>query len=404
MAKFTKTILKVGKYRSLDGEVNVTPARLRHWVDQFKKFSAAGNVVPVAFDHASDAAGLTPLSINEFRSAENTVGRLSDLRLSNDGHAAEMTLELSDPKAVKLAKSNDVFVSPVLGNRWRDGSGNKYRDLWTHVDIVNHPVDASQSPFTALSAATQFWRFALDEDEDQLDEMAGEMNDAGDDMDAGMDDAAMDMDAAPPEADPAPMDDMPDPMDEAGGDISEVLADLLQVGIVLGDDTTEMNFMDRLIPALKTYIANQDTGGDMSPGDDDLYKDEPVQVEQQQFQQMSLQQRKVHEYAQTKHREEIRSRLNKLFVQGRCTRKELEDQRSATEIVRLSLNSSGSPAKSDVERWIDSREAVPKGTFWSKKVRTQRMSVQVEKPPITDSGQMTEEKAERVAKRLLGRK
>jgi len=75
MAKFTKTILKVGKYRSLDGEVNVTPARLRHWVDQFKKFSAAGNVVPVAFDHASDAAGLTPKT----RSA---VCRICDCRMT----------------------------------------------------------------------------------------------------------------------------------------------------------------------------------------------------------------------------------------------------------------------------------------------------------------------------------
>lgn len=410
MPKFKKTILRVGTYRSLDGEVRVTPARLRHWVDQFKQFSKNGNVVPVAFDHASDAAGLTPLSVNEFRSAKDTVGRLADLRLSNDGQAAEMTLEISDPKAVKLAQSNDVFVSPVLGHRWRDGRGNRYKDLWTHVDIVNHPVDSTQGPFQALSAAARnFWRFALDGDEENYTKMGKDdpTDSVADEMGEGAPD---DMAALPAEEpgmgdmEPAPMDDLPDPT-EVGMDLSEVLADLLQVGIVLGDDTTEANFVDRLTPALKTFIANMDSApaGGMG-GEEDLYKDEPVEVEQQQFQQMSLAQRKVHEYAQQKHRDEVRTRLNRLFTRGQCTRVELDEQRARCEVIRLSLNSAGSPDQSDVERWIESREAIPKGTFWSKKVRTQRMSVQVEKPPVPVDGKMTEDKAEKIAKRLLGRK
>ena len=118
MAKFSKTILRVGDYQSLDGTVKVTPARLRHWVTQFQEFKRQGNVVPVAFDHANDHAGLTPLSVNEFRSAANTVGRLDDLRISRDGQSAEMTLDIADPKAVQLASSNHVFVSPVLCQRW----------------------------------------------------------------------------------------------------------------------------------------------------------------------------------------------------------------------------------------------------------------------------------------------
>lgn len=413
MAKFKKTILRVGQYRSLDGTVKVTPARLRHWVNQFKQFSNAGNVVPVSFDHATEEEGLTPLSVNEFRSAENTVGRLHDLRLSKDGKAAEMVLDIADPKAVQLARSNHVFVSPVLCQRWRDGRGNNYRDLWSHVDIVNHPVDSSQTPFQALSTAgTQYWRFALDEDEDlkdlEDDAMGGNDMDAMNDMaDMGDDTADMGGDTMGDMVDDAMADMTPGPTDGAmdgtpadSGKLTEVLADLLQIGIVLGDDTNENNFLDRFVPALKTYVANNaDTAG----GDDDMYKDDPLEVEQPQFAQMSLAQRRVHEFAQTAHREKVRSRLNRLFMSGRCTRPELEEKRAQTEIVRLSLDSMGTPKASDVEKWIESREALPKGTFWSTKVKAQRLSLSVEEPPKR-AGQLTEEKAEKIAQRLLNRK
>ena len=394
MAKFKKTILRVGQYRSLDGTVKVTPTRLRHWVNQFKQFSNAGNVVPVSFDHATEEEGLTPLSVNEFRSAENTVGRLHDLRLSKDGKAAEMVLDIADPKAVQLARSNHVFVSPVLCQRWRDGRGNNYRDLWSHVDIVNHPVDSSQTPFQALSTAgTQYWRFALDEDEDLKDLADDTMDD-----DTMADDTMVD--SAMADMTPGPMDGAMDGTPADTGKLTEVLADLLQIGIVLGDDTNETNFLDRFVPALKTYVANN---ADSAGGDDDMYKDEPMEVEQPQFAQMSLAQRRVHEFAQTAHREKVRSRLNNLFVSGRCTRPELEEKRAQTEIVRLSLDSMGTPKASDVEKWIESREALPKGTFWTKKVKAQRLSLAVEEPPKR-AGELSEEKAEKIAQRLLNRK
>lgn len=414
MARFSKTILRVGKYKSLDGEVNVTPARLRHWVNQFQQFKRAGNVVPVAFDHATDHAGLTPLSMNEFRSAKNTVGRLEDLKISGDGQSAEMVLDIADPKAVQLASSNHVFVSPVLAQRWRDGLGNQYKDLWSHVDIVNHPVDQTQSAFTALSNSpqTKFWRFALDDIEDDDDKKKPpksedmDMDDSPDEMGDDM----TDMDAAPAgDDDPAEMADMPaDPMaddTDMGGDVSELLADLLQVGIVLGDDTTEANFMDRLKPALKTFVAAQ--GNNDAGSGDDVYKDdEPVQVEQQQFQQMSLAQKRVMEFAQASHREKVRARLNKLFTQGKCTPAELAEKRAECEVIRLSLGAQGAPIPSSVEEWIASREPVPKGTFWSKEVRTQRMSVQVERRPKAkhpDQPQMDDKKAEKVANRILSK-
>jgi hypothetical protein len=410
MAKFSKTILRVGNYQSLDGTVKVTPARLRHWVTQFQEFKRQGNVVPVAFDHANDHAGLTPLSVNEFRSAANTVGRLDDLRISRDGQSAEMTLDIADPKAVQLASSNHVFVSPVLCQRWRDGKGNQYKDLWSHVDIVNHPVDQTQSPFTALSNSpqTKFWRFALDDIEDDDKKPM-----AGSDV-ADMDDEAVestDMDSAPMGDDDmaAEMTDLPaDPMAEEadmGGDVSELLADLLQVGIVLGDDTTDANFMDRLKPALKTFVAAQ--GHNDAGNDDDVYKDdEPVQVEQQQFQQMSLSQKRVHEFAQNSHREKVRSRLNRLFTQGKCTPAELAEKRAECEVIRLSLGAQGTPVPSSVEQWIASREPVPKGTFWSKEVKTQRLSVQVEKrpkPQQSQQPQMDDKKAAKIAERILSK-
>ena len=46
-------------------------------------------------------------------------------------------------------------------------------------------------------------------------------------------------------------------------------------------------------------------------------------------------------------------------------------ERHHREILDATLNSSGQPIKSAVELWIESREVVPKGTFWTDEQRTQ---------------------------------
>ena len=157
--RFHKTVLSPGRYHSPDGHVDVTPERLQHWARQHQRLVENGQRVPVSLDHATTVESSLPMSTeqlvgsvdaNKGRSVGNTVGFLESIKPLPDGNGAEIVLELKNDRAIELAESNTGFVSPVIFTSWTDGRGNKYDDLITHCDIVNHPVDSYQSEFTAL--------------------------------------------------------------------------------------------------------------------------------------------------------------------------------------------------------------------------------------------------------------
>jgi len=157
MPFYKKSILKVGKYHSPDGIVNVTPKRLKHWAEMHRSLLDAGQVVPVEWDHADDPTQAIPLSAEEYkkkRSAKNTVGHLKDFKVAEDGKSAEIVMNILRKSAKESAESNAVFVSPVIFGQWRDGAGNDYKDVITHMDFVNHPVDNSQGPFQKCEPGT----------------------------------------------------------------------------------------------------------------------------------------------------------------------------------------------------------------------------------------------------------
>jgi hypothetical protein len=182
MPHFKKSILRVGTHHSPDGPVRVTPKRLRHWARMHRSLRKNNQTVPVDWDHADDPTKAVPMSTGEFRrkrrSAKNTVGHLHDFRVSKDGQSAEITLDLHRKSAVEAAKKNSVFISPVIFEKWQDGGSNGYKDVITHVDFVNHPVDSSQSPFKSCKPNTiacairmgldtgrpTIYRFAADEE------------------------------------------------------------------------------------------------------------------------------------------------------------------------------------------------------------------------------------------------
>jgi len=156
MAVFKKTVLKVGNYQSPDGNVEVTPERLRHWETMHKKLKVNKQVVPCNWDHLNDPVKAVPMSQDSFkkkRSARDTVGHLREFRVADDGQSAELSVQVLKKDAESAAKSNSVYVSPVIYPQWKDGGGNEYTDVITHVDFVNHPVDHSQGPFVPTDMA-----------------------------------------------------------------------------------------------------------------------------------------------------------------------------------------------------------------------------------------------------------
>ena len=428
-------MLRVGEYHSPDGAVRVTPGRLKHWAKNFQRLNKARQVVPMHWDHGSDVDSLRPLSQTEFhrnqtRSAKNSVGKLTDFKVSRDGKSAEITFQTLDNQATKKVASNAVYVSPVIFPKWKDGAGNQYRDLITHLDLVNHPVDHSQSLARQVEpeAITCCLRMGLktkpfrlgktmadddykDDDEMLEDEMLDdEMLDDDIDIDAELDDdlgddVDIDIDLDDDEGD------FDQELDDLGMDTGEELElevadDGSQVGdlmlaladhdLILPEDTTMENFMDRLRTALIAKKGNDtesSAGGDFDQGE--------TIVADPQIATMSA-------FATKSYSSKLNRNLKALLKSGRCTPAEYRAKKKQASVVKLSLNAQGKPKKNLVSEWIKSRAELPKGAVWSSREKLKRLSTVVavqpnEKQTQQKPGQLSDKQLDAEVKAFLKR-
>jgi len=439
---FQKTMLTVGEYHSPDGQVRVTPGRLKHWEKNFKRLDNARQVVPMHWDHGSDVDSLRPLSQTEFhrnktRSAKNSVGKLTDFKVSQDGKSAEITFQTLDSQATSKVASNAVYVSPVIFPKWKDGAGNQYRDLITHLDLVNHPVDHSQSlakkvepqPITCclrMGLSNQPFRLGasmadkdkydddemldddidmeLDDDDEMLDDDAEMLDGEGDvdiDIDLDDDDDEMLGDDLDAEIDSEMEDlgmDSGEEMDldivDDGSQVGDLMLALADHDVVLPEDTSMENFMDRLRTAL---IAKKGTSSDSQPNSD--FDQGETIVADPQIATMSS-------YATKSYNAKLNRNLKALLKSGRCTPVEYRQRRKQAEVVKLSLNSQGKPKRNTVSEWIRSRAQLPKGAVWSSREKLKRMSSTVaQHPAATDTqkrpGELTPDQLDREVKQFL---
>lgn len=118
---------------------------------------------------------------------------------------------------------------------------------------------------------------------------------------------------------------------------------------------------------------------------------------------LSLQVRGTVAWAEAKHRQDVAKRLRNLLDEGRCGPAEFKAREPSMSAVKLSLDQAGQPLASDLERWIESREAVPKGTFWDAEQRT-RLSADAAPAPLVMSGVLPEPELDEVVNFALGRK
>lgn len=414
MAKFRKAVLKVGKYHSPDGVVEVTPARLNHWAVQHAKLTQAKQVVPIAWDHADNESDLQPVAMDAFnrrkRSAKNTVGHLKEFRVADDGQSAELTLDVHDQLATAKASDNSVFVSPVILSKWQDGAANVYHDVITHVDFVNHPVDHSQGPFEpapetiacALRMGLSTAAYWGEEDADMAKKSQRMASDGK------ADDDKIDADNVKDSAEEKPSEgETPEAAGEAApSKLGDVMTALTGMKIVLSQDTNEQNFLDRLHSALLTAAAHRDDeedkeneGADAMPGQ----ANDTTTVADPGLAALSLEHRGALEWAHNQHRSTVAKRLRDLLECGKCTPIEFQEREKQPEGIRLSLDSSGKPNVTTLEQWIESREAVPRGTFWDSEKRSKDVAL-VAAPVRMGSDQMTDDEAKDLASWALGRK
>lgn len=415
MAKFIKHALHAGQtFVSPDREVPVTRERLQHWADGFRRLTAAKYNVPIDWDHATTMDGLVPVKMSEQkkrRSAKDTVGELAGFDLAPDGNSAVLTFEVSDKRAIEQADANRVFVSPVILDKWKDGHGNEYSDVITHVDFVNHPVDYSQGPFikaTEPGTVALAIRMGLDANVCRL---ASDDDDEGNpfakdgDGDGVAGEGAADQTAA--DAAPAKNPDMP-PAQTDKGKVEAVLAGLNQKGIVLPSDFdfAADSALDILLAAINSSLkASQEAEAEAAANEeanDDSQGD--FTVADPGYAALSLQAQTALNYAERQHRNSIQTRLDVLAKTGRCTPDERNAKAGLLGAVKLSLTAEGQPEQGDLEKWIESRESVPAGTFWSDEQKTRASQVVEPHIQMSTDGILPPDDAKKIADWALGKR
>jgi hypothetical protein len=391
MAKFTKAILKAKTHHAPNGQVVVTPERLKHWADTHALMHSRNWHSSVHFDHQDDPAQQQLVQMGPKgkvkRGAANAVGRCVDFKLAPDGLSAEVTLDLPDSKATEKARQNVVEISPVIKGSVKDGDGQEYRDAIVSYDLVTQPVDNTQSKFVEVSDAIACsLRMVDDEGKSTVYRMGlDDRKPFGDPSDDDEDDALPDGNDDPTEVE----DENPDMPEAEGNDkIAEAIrAHLDQLGAALPSNWTFKSdaAAEILLTALKTLVkanqkaeaeaANDDSDNDDSNGDDDMGK-----LADPGFAALSLKANNALAYAEREHRRGITARLEQLAKDGRCTVDECNKHLEAIGTISLSLDDNGQPASSDVEKWIDSRAAVPAGTFWDEATRTANVKMSLVEP------------------------
>ncbi|TWU22460.1 hypothetical protein Pla52o_35160 [Novipirellula galeiformis] len=381
--KFRKQMLSIGTYRSPDGEMKVTRDRLANWSKQFKRMTDAGQVIPMHWDHSSNLEELTPVAMDLYerkeRSAKNAIGRMSGFDVASDGNSATVSFETRDPDAERKFANNVVKVSPVFFSNWADGAGNLYSDCITHLDAVVHPVDHSQSDAEEVvdDVVCCAIRFGVNSKPFEKESDEGEEGDEGQEEDEETEEADVNTSAT----------------------VSSVVEQLAKVGIVLPEDTTGTNFIDRINVALLTAIASQ--GIEEMP--DPNKPAEEKTVVDPQIATMSLQAKQALAFGERTHRAAVKTELDALLNSGRCTPAEHKDRASQVGVIKLSLDDKGEPLQSSLEAWIDSRKEVPQGTFWSSEQRLTRMSVADHPGPVDFNASGEQVDADKAADFVLGK-
>lgn len=226
---------------------------------------------------------------------------------------------------------------------------------------------------------------------EQIDDLAGSRKPAGADVDR--DDREDREDREPQNAHE----------ESESGKIKELIEELVKFDIILPPDTTEDDFFDRLLVGLKTAAAHQglDDERNGSPLDTDTTVADAGGVAM-----LSLQAQTALNYAERQHRSAVEATLQSLLNSGRCTPAEFHERKSQVPTLRLSLDDSGEPQPSDLEKWLASRQPLPRGTFWDAEQRSTRLSatVEVEEPPTSAGAGESPEKVNAVLAAVFGQR
>ena len=243
MTKFVKPVVKAGKYvvSTPDGgrtEATLTIDRMAKWVDSFNKLKAKGYRTPAPFDHLLEAS---PFRVGQAVNvpADKNGGFWNRLWLDGDvlmgelqapGKASDANSPAS--KIGTTVQETSVYAVP----NWKDGTGETYDEVLSHIALVVNPIEPGQGNFKpveggiALAMSQHVGDTTTNNDTRQPAANAEQDADDGDDDD---DDGL--------------------PLTGQGGVVKQLIKALrdTEIGIDLPDDTSEVNVLERLLVAAR---------------------------------------------------------------------------------------------------------------------------------------------------------
>ncbi len=286
---YRKKALPVGVHHAPEGDVVVTPQRVKRWVEKFNELKADGVNFPTPWGHLLSAV---PKHDKEGRKrvlAEGNAGYIERLEQDPvDGSLIELATVPPGWEAEKDAAGNDTGdlinrdkgtrireVSVAIGN-WRDGKGRRHEDIILHAALVPLPVWHGQTPFQALATSADpsaeflfglsTGSFKMAKDDKDKDKDKDKDDTIPDSIDADTDSPPVDDDGPPVDDAPlidaipdAPIDPIPappappDPLTMDADKVAQLTTILNGMGANLPMDTTPANFLDRVLTQLMVF-------------------------------------------------------------------------------------------------------------------------------------------------------
>lgn len=253
--------LKPGRYY-LNGQFReLTPEKIKNFVDNTKRLLSAGNGVTVQLEHPdADSPERLPRD-KRAQKLKNQVGWLDDISIGKDGEML-YSFSVNDAEIAKKIEEKTIkATSPHLATKpWDDGKGNVYEEFVAHVALTARPRNTDQT--APEPAEVGGMSFSLEDYVDGINEFGDFGSDEGKDDDDS-DSIPESKESSEPSgsseenAESKPNPDLP--AEESDSEMVQrqqweaIRSYLDKIGIALPADTTTENFMPRLLAALMTF-------------------------------------------------------------------------------------------------------------------------------------------------------
>ena len=158
--KFRKVVVEPGTHHHRKGVAEVSPARIRRWLDSFRAMKADGIKIPIAWGHQPKAHPVEEdrIAEEEFYRSRFNAGFVDDFEL---GPRGELIVVADVPPGMELDGAGNI-ADPVNHTRigevsaavrdWQDGKGRVWEDAVRHIALTTLPVNHGTPGFEAVLA------------------------------------------------------------------------------------------------------------------------------------------------------------------------------------------------------------------------------------------------------------